>query len=76
MPGYNPLFKVVHRLKQMMVGMRRVLQPGKHVAINESTIAYMSREVAFVQYMRAKPIKHGIKVYSLCCAVLTVLLTY
>jgi hypothetical protein len=31
-------------------------------------IKYMGRFVSFVQYMPAKPIKHGIKVYALCCS--------
>jgi hypothetical protein len=31
-------------------------------------IKYMGWFVSFVQYMPAKPIKHGIKVYALCCA--------
>ena len=48
---YNPLFKVAYPLKEMMMGMRRVWRPGKHVTIDESTIAYMGREVTFVQYM-------------------------
>jgi hypothetical protein len=31
-------------------------------------IKYIGWFVSFVQYMPAKPIKHGIKVYALCCA--------
>ena len=59
-----------------MIGMRCVWRPRKHVIIEESIIAYMSRVVTFVQYMPAKPIKHDIKVYALCCAVSAVLLAY
>jgi hypothetical protein len=33
-------------------------------------IKYMVRFVSFVQYMPAKPIKHRIKVYALCCSYL------
>ena len=34
---------------------------GKHVTIDESMIWYMGRAISYVQYMPAKPIKHGIK---------------
>ena len=37
----------------------------KHVNIDKRMISYMDRAVSFVQYMPAKPIKHGIKVYAL-----------
>lgn len=37
-------------------------------------IKYMGRAISFVQYMPAKPIKHGIKVYAACCALSGVLL--
>ena len=39
-------------------------------------INYMGRAVTFVQYMPAKPIKHGIKVFACCCAVTGVLLSF
>ena len=44
--------------------------------IDESIIKYMGRAVTFVQYMPAKPIKHGIKVIACCCAVTEVLLSF
>ena len=39
-------------------------------------IKYCVRAVAFVQYMPAKPIKHGIKVFCVCCAVSGIMLAY
>ena len=60
----------------MMMGMRRVWRPGKHVTIDKSMIAYMGRAVTFVQYIPSKAIRHGIQVYTLCCAVLAILLAY
>ena len=39
-------------------------------------IKYCGRAVAFVQYMPAKPIKHGIKVFCVCCAVSGIMLVY
>ena len=41
---------------------------GKRICVDKSMIKYMGRFVSFVQYMPAKPIKHGIKVYALCCS--------
>ena len=32
--------------------------------------------ISYVQYMPAKPIKHGIKVFALCCAVSAVILAF
>jgi hypothetical protein len=31
-------------------------------------IKYKGKQIRFIQYMPAKPIKHGIKVFALCCA--------
>jgi len=39
-------------------------------------IRYISRAVSYVQYMTAKPIKHGIKVSCFWCAVSVVLLSF
>ena len=39
-------------------------------------IKYCGRAVAFLQYMPAKPIKHGIKVFCVCCAVSGIMLAY
>ena len=50
--------------------------PGKHTKIDESVICYMGRVVSYVQYMPQKPIKHGIKVFALCCGYTAVLLLF
>ena len=39
-------------------------------------IKYYGCAVAFIQYMPAKPIKHGIKVFCVCCAILGIMLAY
>jgi len=57
-------------------GLCKVWTAGKHVTIDESMIKYCGRAVAFVQYMPAKPIKHGIKVFCVCCAVSGIMLAY
>lgn len=67
--GFDPLYKVRYPLDVMMKGMRSAWNAGKHVTIDESMIRYMGRAVSYVQYIPAKPIKHGIKVFALCCAI-------
>ena len=74
--GYDPLFKVRYPLDVLMKGMRGAWLAGKHVTIDESMIRYMGRAVTYVQYMPAKPIKHGIKVFALCCGFTGVLLSF
>ena len=64
--GYDPLFKVRYPLEVMMKGMRSAWIAGQHVIKDESMIKYMGRAVTFIQYMPAKPIKHGIKGMILC----------
>ena len=74
--GYDALFKVKYALDEMMKGLRRVWTPGKHVTIDESMLQYMGRLISYVQYMPAKPIKHGIKVFALCLTLSVVILSF
>ena len=76
LPGYDPLFKVRYPMTLFMKGIRKAWVAGKHVTVDESMITYVGRAVSYVQYMPAKPIKHGLKVYALCCACSAVLLAY
>jgi hypothetical protein len=46
------------------------------ICIDESMIKYMGRAITFVQYMPAKPIKHGIKVFANCDAKSAYLLSF
>jgi hypothetical protein len=73
---YDPLFKVHHVLNTVMDGIRTAWSAGMNITIDESLIRYSSRAVSWVQYMPAKPIKHGIKVFAACCAYSGVLLAY
>ena len=41
---------------------------GERLVVDESMIKYKGRAISWVQYMAAKPIKHGIKVFALCCS--------
>jgi hypothetical protein len=75
-PHYNPLLKVAYILDQLMEGMRKAWIPGDKCTADESMIWYMGCAVSFVQYMPQKPIKHGLKVFALCCAYTSVLLGF
>jgi hypothetical protein len=75
-PGYDPLFKVRYALEAIQEGLLKVWSSGKDIAINESMIKYMVRVIVWVQYMPAKPKKHGIKVFCVCCAVSGIMLAY
>ena len=75
-PGYNPLFKEKFTLDEMMKGMRKAWIAGKHVTTDKLMMRYMGRAINYVQYMPAKPIKHGIKVFALCCAMSAVILAF
>jgi hypothetical protein len=64
-----------HDLQKIQVAMNTILKTlaagwilRKRICVDKSMIKYMGRFVSFIQYMPAKPIKHGIKVYALCCA--------
>ena len=41
---------------------------GQKICVDESMILYTGHAIPWTQYMPNKPIKHGIKVWALCCA--------
>jgi hypothetical protein len=64
-----------HPLQKIQIAIDTVLKTlpagwilGKPMCLDESMIKDMGKFVFFVQYMAVKPMKHGIKVYALCCA--------
>ncbi len=74
--GYDPLFKVRYPLDVIGKGLRKIWTTGQHITIDESMIKYCGCAVTFIQYMPAKPIKHGIKVFCVCCAISGIMLAY
>jgi hypothetical protein len=62
--SYDAFFKICYAMDTIMTGIRKCWNPGMRVTIDESMVRYMGRAVDFVQYMPAKPIKHGIKIYA------------
>jgi hypothetical protein len=75
-PGYDSLFKVRYALETIQEGLLKAWSALKDVAIDESMIKYMGGAIGWVQYMPAKPIKHGIKVFCVCYAISGILLAY
>lgn len=67
----DPMHDRLWRVRSLLIYFKKVFQQmwtlGKHIAVDESMIKYSGRAISFVQYMPAKPIKHGIKVFCLCC---------
>eukprot|EP00956_Cyclotella_meneghiniana_P022924 scaffold43919_cov42-Cyclotella_meneghiniana.AAC.1 len=74
--GYDPLYKVRSAMTAMLKGINKAWIVGQRVTVDESMIRYMGRAVEYVQYMPAKPIKHGIKVYAMCCAVTGIMIAW
>jgi Transposase IS4 len=70
------LFKIQPLLDILSENLKWWWTAGQKICIDESMILYKGRAVAFVQFMPAKPIKHGIKVFALCCAFTGLLLAF
>jgi len=68
-PTWDPLQKIRPIIDILGTQMRLAWILGEKISIDESMIKYMGRAVTWVQYMPRKPIKHGIKVFAMCCAV-------
>ena len=59
--GYDHLYKVRLILKNFNNKIRQVYHPKKNISVDEGMIAF--KGIAFQQYMPAKPVKYGIKVW-------------
>jgi len=67
-PGYDPSQQVASILKVIQRKHSLCWILGDPAVINESMVKYKGKFISFVQYMPAKPIKHGIKIWCMCCA--------
>ena len=59
-----------------MKRIRYVWTTRNYVTIDNIILKYMIRDVTYVQYISAKPIKHGIKVFAIFCALSTIILGF
>ena len=66
-PGHDRLFKVRALLDLLTPSFKRNYQPHKEISVDEAMIPFKGR-LAFIQYMKAKPVKWGIKVFVLADA--------
>lgn len=66
-PRWHPLQKVLSIIDKLLKRFRGGYVMGEYMSVDESMIKYKGRQVKFIQYMPNKPIKHGIKVFALCC---------
>ena len=74
--NWHPLQKIQPFLLIFQERMQRAWVLGEKIAIDESMIKYCGRAISWVQYMPRKPIKHGIKVFALCCSKTGVLVAF
>lgn len=65
---WNPIQKVKSFIDEVQKNIRNNYVIGRYLCADESMIKYKGKSVKYVQYMPAKPTKHGIKVFALCCA--------
>ena len=66
-PNYDRLYKVQQVIDVVSDTCRSIYTLSPEVSLDEAMIAYTGR-LAFRQYMSAKPIKRGVKVWVLCDA--------
>ena len=67
-PGFRRLYPVEYLIEHFRGRWKSNWTMGSRMAVDEAMILYSGKKIDFVQYMPAKPIKHGVKVYALCCA--------
>lgn len=67
-PLFDPIQKTRWLLETLVANFQEHLNPSPYVCVDESMVAYNGRYCGFKQYMPAKPVKHGIKLWALCCS--------
>ena len=66
--NWSPIQKIKGFMDFVMSNMQRAWTLGQKICIDESMVKYTGRAIKFIQFMLKKPIKHGIKIFALCCA--------
>ena len=72
----DPLYKIRIVIELLQTQFPKLWNAGEHICVDESMIKYKGRSITFIQFMPTKPIKHGIKVFALCCSVTGYLLAF
>ena len=63
--GYDRLYKIWPIITMTQQSFKQYYNPGKNQTVDEAMIAYKGR-LSYIQYLPAKPIKCGIKVWMRC----------
>lgn len=66
-PDYNRLYKIRHVMNTLARTFRNTWTLSREATVDEAMIAFTGR-LSYKQYMPAKPIKRGIKLWMLCDA--------
>ncbi|XP_060579431.1 piggyBac transposable element-derived protein 4-like [Ruditapes philippinarum] len=66
-PDYDRLYKVRHVMRTLSTTFREMWTLSREATVDEAMIAFTGR-LSYKQYMPAKPIKRGIKLWMLCDA--------
>ena len=61
-PGYNKLWKIQPIISKLSETCAEMYKPNRQLSIDESMIGTKCR-LSFIQYMKAKPVKWGVKVW-------------
>ena len=63
--NYDKLYKIWPVLTMTQNSFKECYKPGKHQTIDDAMIAFKGC-LSYIQYLPAKPIKHGIKLWMRC----------
>ena len=63
--GYDKLYKIRPIITMTQESFKEYYKPGKHQTTDEAMVVYKGR-LSYVQYLPAKPIKRGIKLWMRC----------
>ena len=66
-PGFDPLYKVRPLISLTQDSFLMNYHPGKSITVDEAMIKFKGR-CSFTQYVPAKPVKWGLKVWAVCDA--------
>lgn len=65
-PRYDRVAKTRWLIKHFVTTSEELYNPDKHLCIDEIMVAYKGKYCQIRQYMRAKPVKYGIKIWCVC----------
>jgi hypothetical protein len=67
-PNYDPLQKVQPVIGMLSMTQKMYWNVGRVICVDERMVLLKSGLISFMQYMMSKPVKHGLKIFALCCS--------